>query len=1142
MASNSELADLCLLSQCNYRAQVTRQLIDNAVEMINQKEKLAILTEKHSRKDKNSKRIFFSYSKRYRQFINIKRYLANKHQINGVNVDIDDNEAGHQKGKNRKGRWQKEIGDCQLFCLFFDNAYVDSSECRAQFSLALRKKIPVIPIRIVSSRKARLLDQWEPFLKRDSRWIEWNVDDEEDPQILQLLCSKLSARIQSIFEHPQPELPLRSAKITHFSHFRNKTFATVGIPSELGKCFHMKNAEEKFLRHFRDNLLNDVKTLTFKGPHFIGKTTFLAKLFHEDSNNDSFFVKRCKINAVFWVSMQDIKDKSTLLAEICRQASELVEKVDGPTNLNNNFYDLDDVSDYFLGHDWQALVIFDDISNQRLEIVYECVKNCQKFMNFIAIVDDKQPLEGQFQSVFNFDTTEDFKNFVRVLLEPQGSQENALEPWQIEKVEKLCFQSPLVANILCQHVKNIGNDEELFRELVNKVENLSSPSEIVDHLVSDSLQKLQKPYRNCIFASLMFQRGETFKLEDIAIFWGFFNLEEDSTVKTRALMMVFEKAGLVRHVGRDKYLVEKLVFDSCQTFADEDENLGDLHSIRWNVLKGLTRIDVEVKDEEGEEKDQNQIIKEISNQKRWKLLEIIVKNLQESNVEHITFKGVEGTFSLMSELLEIIGQNTNEVIDLIMLIINKLGEKRFIKCLKLNRNFTEKSFILRNLLVFLTNYQGRNWKIYHLKALTHRCKMALRHIILFDAQFSDDFETASQNIEGLITMLADPDLIEMAWDVKKRAMPEVLITSAARNGHLEAVKLFGTSIKSWNWNGSDGWTPLMHSLSNGFIEIAEHLEMLSDQKGMANEQAAATLFAAVRNGEVEGVDFLFSHFNKFLIDPLKLSWKPAEKDQQNLMLIAAKQGQTEILKLLNKQWPSLVRAQTEENGQTPLLAAVQNGYLESVKFLSEIYLESVMLENLQGETPLMVATKGDHLEIAKFLYQLQPDAVDITDRDDFSVLAICCKMGFLDLANFFITKCPESCQWREYKEGNIPSMIAVTHNQNEIAKIIVSKFSETILITNNEGHNVFAVAVANGNLEAAKFIYENCRDVAKITTENENSTPLLLAAKNGHLDLVEFLYETWPEAVSLINSQGLTPASVAAVNGHHAVVKFLLDK
>lgn len=196
-----------------------------------------------------------------------------------------------------------------------------------------------------------------------------------------------------------------------------------------------------------------------------------------------------------------------------------------------------------------------------------------------------------------------------------------------------------------------------------------------------------------------------------------------------------------------------------------------------------------------------------------------------------------------------------------------------------------------------------------------------------------------------------------------------------------------------------------------------------------------------------------------------------------------------ISKLKAQKYEYLMDPKNKE-GETPLMKAVEKGYIDIVK---------LFLEDLGGPDsenyPASLKVAQDHKERKRVKFI----GVDVNSKN---------------------------------KLGNTPLAIAAAKGYVIISGHLL-RAKANLRSVNEEGNTPLAIAAANGQVEMVRFLLS--RDAAGIASRNkEGNTPLALAAKNGHVETVELLLGSGADLESE-NNNDHTPLELAILNNQKNV-------
>lgn len=248
-------------------------------------------------------------------------------------------------------------------------------------------------------------------------------------------------------------------------------------------------------------------------------------------------------------------------------------------------------------------------------------------------------------------------------------------------------------------------------------------------------------------------------------------------------------------------------------------------------------------------------------------------------------------------------------------------------------------------------------------------------------------------------------------------------------------------------------------------EIAKNLLELRND---LNEQTNIHIISSINNflSYYNSNDFYFiSRKHNFLID---MSSKLLNKKQ------------------INKKYP-------EFNNQTLLHIASENGYLDIVRSFVTKGAELDPIDN-NGDTPLLLAIKNEHYDVTEYL---------IENGSYFSLLKF----------NFYDGKKVHTYENNVYSYVKTNEMrkflIQFLPNNEDVKNAIYQQDIEKlkILLKRNVGQidDYMHLASKIGNLEIVKLLKEHRNPIDQ--WDSNGHSPFLVAVMNGHVDVARFLYE-----------------------------------
>ncbi len=366
----------------------------------------------------------------------------------------------------------------------------------------------------------------------------------------------------------------------------------------------------------------------------------------------------------------------------------------------------------------------------------------------------------------------------------------------------------------------------------------------------------------------------------------------------------------------------------------------------------------------------------------------------------------------------------------------------------------------------------------------------------------------------------DPDLA-----VEKDVRNETPLHVAAREGHLEVIKVVLKAGVPIDIGDNEESTALDVAAIYGHVEVAEYLL----KKG-----------AALDHADVNGLTPL--HFAAYNIQP-------------------------EVAALLIERGADVGAATV--NGSTPLHGAAYNGDVATMTLLLENGAD-VNVRNGGGYTPVLSGTAANaELDAVELLVEHGADVYDREHRGS-TTLMFAAAAGRLDVVRYLIDagvslRARNDSQWTaihnaaERGHAEIIDILvengadvnaktnggwnavawATIRGNREVIEHLVAHGAE-IDAPGDNGLTPLVRAFRDGNAEVATILLENGADVNRRDTDWER-TALHGAAVNGQTELAELALEYGID-IDAVDAAGMTALEYAARYGHREVAELLVSR
>ncbi|XP_022528553.2 kinase D-interacting substrate of 220 kDa isoform X1 [Astyanax mexicanus] len=222
-----------------------------------------------------------------------------------------------------------------------------------------------------------------------------------------------------------------------------------------------------------------------------------------------------------------------------------------------------------------------------------------------------------------------------------------------------------------------------------------------------------------------------------------------------------------------------------------------------------------------------------------------------------------------------------------------------------------------------------------------------------------------------------------------------------------------------------------------------------------------------------------------------------------------------------------------ENGQTPLMAAAEQGSLEIVQELIRRGA-NVNLDDVDCWTALVSAAKEGHVEVVKELLDNNAN-VEHRDMGGWTALMWAAYKGRVEVARLLLEKGANPSITGQYSV--YPIIWAAGRGHAEIVRLLLQHGAK-VNCSDKYGTTALIWAARKGHYECVMHLLENG---ANVDQEGANSmTALIVAVRGGYTEVVKELLKRNPN-VNMTDKDGNTALMIAAIEGHTEIVEDLLD-
>ena len=347
---------------------------------------------------------------------------------------------------------------------------------------------------------------------------------------------------------------------------------------------------------------------------------------------------------------------------------------------------------------------------------------------------------------------------------------------------------------------------------------------------------------------------------------------------------------------------------------------------------------------------------------------------------------------------------------------------------------------------------------------------------------------------------------------------------AAITGNVEQARSALEQENCIDAKNTKGQTALHLAVVRGNFELVKLLLDNNINTNIMDERGKSALYLAIENKLSAMVHFLVTHPTnpagaKLCID-----------DSCTALHIAAESGYLQLVRYFTEVHRANINA-LDSDGNTPLLCAIESNHTENAQYLLEHGADITAGEN----SPLERAMNSGNLPIVQCLIETHHASL----AEGESLLHLAAKYGDLHIVKYFV-ECLKLDKETFDDDGNMPMHVAFLENRFDIVEYFIKEQRLDPDAETDTGLKLMDIAVGkNDTYLVGELIKLGC----STDLLDDNGLSLLYdAARDGHSAMVQYLVETVGFDVNIASNDGWTPVHTAVEFGHIDVVRYLLAR
>ena len=327
--------------------------------------------------------------------------------------------------------------------------------------------------------------------------------------------------------------------------------------------------------------------------------------------------------------------------------------------------------------------------------------------------------------------------------------------------------------------------------------------------------------------------------------------------------------------------------------------------------------------------------------------------------------------------------------------------------------------------------------------------------------FPEEIDEIPENMERFCRLVPEDLKIQIRPILQEfqRCIEAQQIFLETAEKHPQLALFLLNKFKEIRVSGDAVYACFAHEINNGNYKVIRRFDYLI--KHLDAHQVSELLMLGIKKGNEQSLNFLLSHFIKFLSETLFF----------DMLNRASEEGKFEIVKYLIKELPSYSRSLDREDHFMLLHKAAKSGNSDLVRYLIETFQLDINSED--GRETVLWAARSGNIDLMKYLIKaLHMDARAFT-LEGKTLLYFAAESGNLDMVKYLV----EQCGLEIKDEDDEPSILNCAYEGGNFEVLSYLYHNPSISIQNRD-QKIYAIlrrAAIEGNSEFFQIMAEKLK-------------------------------------------------------------------